>query len=65
MAREFREHNFPYSSGTFRNRLDRLTTTFEPHIALKQRVPRDRPDRTGDLIAYANMILVSVYYGLT
>ena len=60
MAREFREHNPPTVQDMFVSAFDRLTTTFEPHIALKQRVPRAIGlIRTGDPIAYANMILVS------
>jgi len=60
MACEFREHNPPTVQDMFATAFDRLTTTFEPHLALKQRVPRAIGlIRTGDPIAYANMILVS------
>ena len=60
MACEFREHNTPAIQDVFATAFGRLTTTFEPHIALKQRVPGAIGlIRTGDPIAYANMILVS------
>jgi len=60
MAREFHEHNLPAVQDMFATALDGLTTTYEPHIVLKQRVPSAIGlIRTGDPIAYANMILVS------
>lgn len=60
MAREFHEHNTPAVQDMFATALDGLATTFEAHVALKQRVPGAIGlIRTGDQIAYANMILVS------
>jgi D-ribose pyranase len=60
MAREFHEHNLAAVQDMFATALDGLATTFEPHVALKQRVPGAIGlIRTGDSIAYANMILVS------
>jgi len=60
MAREFREYNPPAVQNAFTTAFEHLTTTFEPHIALKQRVPGAIGlIRTGDTIAYANMILES------
>jgi D-ribose pyranase len=60
MASEFREHNTPAIQDVFTTAFGGLTTTFEPHIALKQRVPSAIGlIRTADTIVYANMILVS------
>jgi D-ribose pyranase len=60
MAREFHEHNTPATRDLFATAFDGLTTTFEPHIALKQRVPSAIGlIRTADPIPYANMILIS------
>ncbi|MEO7911296.1 MAG: RbsD/FucU domain-containing protein [Roseiflexaceae bacterium] len=60
MAREFHEHNSPAIQDVFATAFANLMTTFEPHITLKQRVPGAIGlIRTGDPIAYANMILVS------
>lgn len=60
MASEFREHNTPAIQDVFTTAFGSLATTFEPHIALKQRVPGAIGlIRTADTIVYANMILVS------
>jgi D-ribose pyranase len=60
MASEFREHNTPAIQDVFTTAFGSLPTTFEPHIALKRRVPNTIGlIRTGDPIVYANMILVS------
>jgi D-ribose pyranase len=60
MACEFREHNTPALQDIFATACEGLKTIFEPHIALKQRVPAAIGlIRTADPIAYANMILVS------
>ena len=60
MARESREHNPPAIQDLFATAFERIPITFEPHIALKQRVPGAIGlIRTGDPIMYANMILVS------
>jgi D-ribose pyranase len=60
MAREFHEHNSPTVHERFALALEGLTPTFLPHAELKQRVPSAIGlIRTGDTIAYANMILVS------
>ena len=60
MAREFREHNSPAVQDQFVKAFEGLLVTFEPHSALKQRVPTAIGlIRTGDTTQYANMILVS------
>ena len=60
MACEFREHNTSAIQDVFATAFDHLTTTFEPHVALKQRVPGAIGlIRTGDPIEYANRILMS------
>jgi len=60
MASEFQQHNAPAVQDLFLAAFANLDVTFEPHIALKQRVPAAIGlIRTGDPTPYANMILVS------
>src|SRR5689334_13288718 len=60
MAREFCTHNPPAVQDRFANATAELNRVFIPHIELKQRVPGAIGlVRTGDTVAYANMILES------
>ncbi len=60
MAREFLENNTPEVRQRFAEGLGGISTTHEPHVELKKRVPSAIGlVRTGDTIQYANMILVS------
>ena len=59
MAQEFMAHNSPEVQQTFA-RATGMAIKYEPHIEFKKRVPAAIGlIRTGDTIAYANMILVS------
>jgi len=59
MAQEFLDHNPPEIRQAFA-RAAGITIQHEPHIDFKKRVPAAIGlIRTGDTIAYANMILVS------
>jgi D-ribose pyranase len=60
MAEEFLRHSHEDARLQFREGLAGIPTTYEPHIAFKQRVP-DAIGliRTGDTIQYANVILRS------
>jgi D-ribose pyranase len=60
MAEEFLRHNHEDARLQFREGLAGIPTTYEPHIAFKQRVPGAIGlIRTGDTIQYANVILRS------
>jgi D-ribose pyranase len=60
MAREFLKDNTPATRAVFAKALQGISTTHEPHVQFKQRVPGAIGlIRTGDVIHYANMILVS------
>lgn len=60
MAQEFAEQNTPEVRAAFAQATAGLTVTYEPHIDFKKRVPAAIGlIRTGDIIQYANMILVS------
>ena|ERR1051326_3514881 len=60
MAREFLEHNAPRTRSQFAKALEGISTTYEPHVDFKKRVPSAIGlIRTGDTIQYANMILIS------
>ena len=60
MAREFCAHNPPSVQDRFTSATAGLNRTFVPHAELKQLVPGAIGlIRTGDTIAYANMILES------
>jgi D-ribose pyranase len=59
-AREFLKNNSPATRQKFAAALDGVTTSFEPHIAFKKRVPMAIGlIRTGDTVQYANTILIS------
>ena len=59
MAQEFMAHNPPEVQQAFA-RAAGMAIKYEPHIEFKKRVPTAIGlIRTGDTIAYANMILVS------
>ena len=59
MAQEFLAHNSPEIQQAF-TRAAGIAIQYEPHIDFKKRVPAAIGlIRTGDTIAYANMILVS------
>ena len=60
MAREFCTHNPPAVQDRFMSAMAGLNRVFMPHIELKQLVPGAIGlIRTGDTVAYANMILES------
>lgn len=60
MAEEFRKHNSAETRASFENGLQGITTTFEPHVEFKKRVPHAIGlIRTGETVQYANMILIS------
>jgi D-ribose pyranase len=60
MAEEFKDCNTPDVLDRFSQALEGLPVFYEPHIALKKRVPQAIGlIRTGDTVQYANMILVS------
>ena len=60
MAREFCTHNLPAVQDRFASATAGLNREFMPHIELKQLVPGTIGlIRTGDTVAYANMILES------
>jgi D-ribose pyranase len=60
MADEFLTHNTAAVRKRFDAALDGISLVFEPHAALKQRVPSAIGlIRTGDTTQYANMILES------
>lgn len=60
MAREFSQNNSKTVQAQFREALDGIPVSFEPHIQFKKRVPGAIGlVRTGDTIQYANMILES------
>jgi len=60
MAEEFRANNTPEVVQKFGVALNGVEWTFEPHVALKRRVPGATGlIRTGETIQYANMVLVS------
>jgi D-ribose pyranase len=61
MAREFQKNNTAAVCRKFAAGLKGISTTFEPHVEFKKRVPAAiGMIRTGDTIQYANMILISV-----
>ena len=60
MAREFQKNNSATIRASFANGLTGVPTKFEPHVALKKRVPNAIGlIRTGDTTQYANVILIS------
>lgn len=60
MAREFCTHNPPTVQDRFASAAAELNRVFIPHVELKQLVPGAIGlIRTGDTVAYANMILES------
>ncbi len=60
MAEEFRRHNPPAVQEAFRSAFGDTPVHFEPHLDLKQRVPRATGLlRTGDATIYSNVVLVS------
>jgi D-ribose pyranase len=60
MAREFCTHNPPAVQDRFASAAAGLNRVFMPHVELKQLVPGAIGlIRTGDTVAYANMILES------
>ncbi len=60
MAKEFLDHNPTETQRKFAKALHGIPTQYEPHVQLKQRVPKAIGlIRTGDMVQYANMILVS------
>ena len=60
MAQEFTEQNTAEVRAAFAQATAGLTLTYEPHTQFKTRVPHAIGlIRTGDIIQYANMILVS------
>jgi D-ribose pyranase len=59
-AREFVKNNSAAIRQQFAAGLKGVPTTFEPHVALKKRVPGAIGlIRTGDTVQYANTILIS------
>jgi D-ribose pyranase len=60
MAREFKPHNPAVVREKFARGLHGIPTRFEPHLEFKKRVPGAIGlIRTGDIIQYANVILIS------
>jgi D-ribose pyranase len=60
MAEEFLSVNQPETLAAFAIALDGMPTTYEPHVALKKRVPQAIGlIRTGDTTQYANMVIES------
>jgi D-ribose pyranase len=60
MAREFQKSNTGAVRKEFANSLKGIPTKFEPHIEFKKRVSQALGlIRTGDMIQYANLILIS------
>jgi D-ribose pyranase len=60
MAREFQKNNPAAVCEKFAKGLHGIPTKFEPHVKFKQRVPHAIGlIRTGDVIQYANLILIS------
>ena len=60
MAEEFLKVNGDATKSRFTSALERVPLSYEPHAALKQRVPQAIGIiRTGDTIQYANVILRS------
>jgi D-ribose pyranase len=60
MAAEFLKANSAATRRTFAAELQGAKVNYEPHVALKERVPRAIGlIRTGDTVQYANMVLVS------
>lgn len=60
MAAEFQAHNPAEVQREFQAAVGAIPITFEPHLALKRRVPAATGlIRTGDVTKYANIVLVS------
>ena len=60
MAREFLEHNNARIRAAFAKALSGIALKHEPHIEFKRRIPSAIGlIRTGDVLPYANLILVS------
>lgn len=60
MAEEFRAHNDAAAQQAFLRPLGGASVTFEPHLKLKERVPRAIGlIRTGDATMYGNLIIES------
>ena len=60
MAEEFKTNNVAYLQRSFANSRGEIPIIYEPHDKFKLRIPQAIGlIRTGDLIQYANMILVS------
>lgn len=60
MAEEFLQHNPPTTQSAFHQVCGPTRLTFEPHLALKHRVPGATGlIRTADTTIYSNVVLVS------
>jgi D-ribose pyranase len=60
MAREFIRENTAATRTSFARALEGIPTTYEPHVRFKKRVPGAIGlIRTGDIIQYANLVLIS------
>jgi len=60
MAEEFSAHNSEAVQAEFRNALGKVPLVLEPHLALKERVPRALGlIRTGEARIYTNLVLES------
>jgi D-ribose pyranase len=60
MAKEFQKYNFKHTQQQFARALKRIPVKFEPHVEFKKRVPHAIGlIRTGDIVQYANTILIS------
>lgn len=59
-AEEFLKHNNPAIKKKFADALKGIATAYEPHVEFKKRVPHAIGlIRTGDMVQYANTILIS------
>jgi D-ribose pyranase len=59
-AEEFLKHNTPAMRTKFAAALKGIPTAYEPHVEFKKRVPHAIGlIRTGDMVQYANTILIS------
>lgn len=60
LAEEFQSHNPPAVRDAFARVLGQVSVNYEPHVALKRRVPTATGlIRTGDTTIYSNIVLVS------
>ncbi|MDR3458240.1 MAG: RbsD/FucU domain-containing protein [Verrucomicrobiae bacterium] len=59
-AEEFLKNNSPTTRAKFAVALEGVPTKYEPHVEFKKRVPQAIGlIRTGDMVQYANTILIS------